>query len=372
MNEPIRILQIVPSMRAAGIENFIMNLYRHIDRKKVQFDFVVHTKKREIYDDEIECLGGKIYRLTYKDDKNFLKYAKDLKRFFREHPEYKIIHGNMQSMMPVYLRIAKKSGVPVRIAHAHNSSYEKSVKGFILHILSRFAKYEATDRFACSKEAAQYLFGNRSFVFIPNAIDVNRFKFDQKKRNEIRRKLGIKDENILIGNIGRFDAQKNHKRIIEIFYDMSKNNNKLYLCLLGDGRLKNEIESLVSKLGLKKKVKFVGIQENTQDYLSAMDVFLFPSLYEGLPVTGIEAQTSGLSCIMSDSITKEVDITGQVKFLSLNDSDILWGETLFGALRELDKREMSYKIVADTDFNIERSAKRMEKLYNGLQKDCLK
>ncbi len=153
--KPIRILNVVPNMRAAGIETFIMNVYRNIDKNKIQFDFIVHSSKREFYDDEIEKLGGKIYRLSFKDDKNIFKYIRDLNKFFKQNPQYTIVHGHMQSMMPLYLFIAKKNGVKTRIAHSHNGNYEKTVKGFILHIFSRFSKLFSTNNFACSDVAGK-------------------------------------------------------------------------------------------------------------------------------------------------------------------------------------------------------------------------
>ena len=190
-NEKIRILQIVPIMRSAGIENFIMNVYRNIDTNKIQFDFLVHSVKRQEFDDEIERLGGKIYRLTYKDDKNIFKYIKDLNRFFKEHKEYKIVHGEMQSMMPLYLYIAKKNKIPVRIAHSHNSNYEKTIKGFILHLFSRFSKNFATDLWACSETAGKYMFKNMNYDIIHNAIDVEKFSYNEEIRTKLRKEKNI-------------------------------------------------------------------------------------------------------------------------------------------------------------------------------------
>lgn len=363
MEKQIRVLNIVPIMQTAGIENFIMNLYRNIDRETVQFDFIVHSLKEAPYDKEIEALGGKIYRFTYKDDKNFIKYVKDLFRFFKEHKEYKIIHGNMQSMMPVYLWIGKKCGVPVCIAHSHNSSYEKSTKGFILHLLSRFTKYVANVRFACSKEAAEYLFGKKTYEFIPNAIDVERFHFQEEIREQVRKKLEIPEDSIVIGHVGRFEVQKNHTRLIDIFAEVSKREPKAILLLLGGGRLEEEIKQKVERLHLQEKVKFLGVRKDTNRIYCAMDLFILPSLYEGLPVVGIEAQTEGLKCLFSDSISKETKITEQIEYLPLQASDEIWAEKILQMATEKVDRENSYQKVKNTRFNIKENAKYMKDLY---------
>ena len=189
-NEPIRVAQIIGKWLGGGVESVVMNYYRHIDRSKIQFDFICDNDSTNIPYDEIEKLGGKIYRLTYKDDKNFGKYIKDLNKFFSEHKEYQIVHGHMQSMMPIYLKIAKKHNVKIRIGHSHNNSYEKSVKGVILHILSRSSKKYANVKFACSTDAGRYLFGKKTKVeVINNGIEINKFKFDESKRNKIREEL---------------------------------------------------------------------------------------------------------------------------------------------------------------------------------------
>lgn len=366
--EVIRVLNFVPIMQPAGIENFIMNLYRNIDRTKIQFDFVVHSKKIGMYDEEIESLGGKIYRLDYKDNKNFIKYVRDLNKFFKEHNEYKIVHGNMQSMMPIYLKVAKNHGVPIRIAHAHNSNYEKSAKGFILHILSKFSKYESNINFACSDMAGKYLFGRKEYIFIPNAIDTERFKYNEKSRNEIREKLKIDKDTLLIGHVGRFELQKNHERLIDIFKELLNTNENCKLILIGTGRLENKIKDKVDRLGIKDKVIFAGVKNNTEDYYSAMDLFLFPSLYEGLPVTGIEAQTSGLNCIMSNSITKETNILNQIEYIDLNKDNSVWVDSVLKnakKINEMDRLE-SYKKIRETTFDIKKNAENMENIYRDL------
>lgn len=363
MSEPIRILHFVPILQAAGIENYIMNIYRAIDKSKVQFDFVVHSKTKSVYDDEVEKLGGKIYRFTYKDDKKFFKYVHDLNVFFKKHPEYKIIHGNMQSMMPVYLMIGKLNNVPVLIAHSHNSSYEKSLKGTLLHLLSRFTRFTSNVNFACSKEAAKYLFGDRKYEFSPNAIDVDKFSFSYNSREIVRKELNIDDNTIVVGHIGRFDIQKNHSRVIDIFYEFQQKNDNSILLLIGVGKLKEEIEKKVKSMNLQSKVKFLGLRNDTYKLYSGMDIFLFPSLYEGLPVTGIEAQATGLPCVFSSVITKEVNLTGLIHYVSLNETNSKWSKEMEDSKVELNKRSQYSGKLHDSRFNIVNNAKYMENWY---------
>lgn len=174
--EPIRVLQVVPNMQAGGLESFIMNVYRHIDRNKVQFDFLVHYNKHCFFDDEIENLGGTIYRFSVREDNRVFKYIRALNRFFREHTEYKVIHGHMASLAFIYLYVAKKYKIPIRIIHSHNSKTEKTMKGYCKLFLSKFAKRNANTRFSCSKMAGKFLFGNKNYKVIPNAIDIDKLK----------------------------------------------------------------------------------------------------------------------------------------------------------------------------------------------------
>ena len=359
--EQIRILQVVPKMFAAGIETFIMNMYRNIDKSKVQFDFLVHSKSREFFDDEIEKMGGKIFRLTYKDDKNIIKYIKDLKHFFKDHPEYKIVHGEMQSMMPLYLRIAKRNGVPIRIAHSHNSNYEKSLKGFILHLFSRFSKKYANVQFACSQNSSKYLFGHQDAEIIHNAINLEKFSYNEEVRNQIRNELGI-ENNLVIGHVGRFDYQKNHEFLIDIFNEVNKKNSNAVLLLIGKGKLESKIKSKVESYGLSENVKFLGVRKDVNKLYQAMDCFVLPSHYEGLPFVGIEAQITGLKCFFSDAITKETQITKNCKFLPINDPSI-W-EKEINNISQKSKRKTEYS----KDYDLKEEAIKLQNKYFELLK----
>lgn len=321
-----RVLNVLPSMRAAGVESFVMNVYRNIDRSKIQFDFLVHTNKKEFFDDEIKKLGGRIYRLSLKDDKNFVKYIRDLNNFFKEHPEYTIVHGHMQSLMPLYLAVAKKNGVKERIAHSHNSSFEKSTKGVLLHIFSRFAKYFSTTNYACSKTAGQYLFGKNKFEVILNGIDVDKFFFNEENRKKLRKELLCEDK-FVIGHIARFELQKNHEFLVDVFYEFQKKCRDSVLLLVGEGKLENRIKRQVDLLGISDKVHFLGVRKDANVLYSAFDCFVLPSLYEGLPVVGVESQLSGLPVLLSDTITNEVYINFKTKFLDISSRDC-WIDSL--------------------------------------------
>ncbi|MFV0250041.1 MAG: glycosyltransferase family 1 protein [Bacilli bacterium] len=355
----IRVLQIVPNMRSAGIENFIMNFYKTINRDEVQFDFLVHSNQEQEFDSEITKLGGKIYRLTYKDDKNILKYIKDLNNFFKNHSEYDIVHGEMQSMMPLYLSIAKKNGVSIRIAHAHNSSYEKTLKGFILHLFSRFSKYPANVFWACSNSAGKYLFGNKKYEIIYNAIDIEKFKYNEDIREKLRKEMNLENK-MVIGNVARFELQKNHEFLIDVFEKIVQKNDNAILLLIGDGYLKEKIKNIVIQRGLSKYVIFTGVRKNVNELYQAMDLFLLPSLYEGLPLVGVEAQISGLNCFFSTSITKEIEVSEKVKFLSLQSSSCEWADII------LQNQENCRICNVNDSYNLQIESKKLIKKYKNL------
>lgn len=358
--EPIRILHIVPNMNSGGLENLIMNIYRNIDRSKVQFDFLVHYQQRGFFDDEIEKLGGKIYRFSFREDHRLFKYRKELNQFFSTHQEYKVVHAHMASLGFIYLKIAKQHGVPVRIAHSHGTSYLKTLKGYLKFLTFKLIKYQANVYFACSTEAGRYLFGQkRKFTIIPNAIDMQRFDYNEKVRKEVRSELMLDNNQFVIGNIGRFNLQKNHTFLLAIFSEIVKKKSDSILLLVGKGELEDEIKEKVKLLGLEEKVKFLGLRKDVERLYQAMDVFLMPSLFEGLPLTGIEAQASKLTCYFSDTITKEVVISDHVQFLSLMVKAGEWAESIIS--HSNDKRE-NVKIT-NNEFDSKRLARKMQTLY---------
>ena len=357
---PIRVLQIVPAMNCGGMENFIMNVYRNIDRQKVQFDFLYHYDMDCFFDKEIEKLGGKTYKLTGRQDNNFPKYFKNLDDFFKEHTEYKVVHGHYSGFGMFYNHYAKKHGVATRAGHSHNAFHESNLTGYADGILSTTFKYNLTDRFACSEKAGDFLFGKKPFEVIKNGIDIKRFAFDEKKRAEARRELEIKDE-LVIGHIGRFSQAKNHTFIVDIFNEIVKSKPASILLLAGEGELMAGTKKKAEEYGIGEKVKFLGVRRDTDRLLCAMDAFLYPSIFEGLPVSCIEAQTSGVPCFFSDNITSEVQICDKTVFFSLDKSPTLWAESLLKS--EAGDRTIGALDAVKAGYDIVESTKRLQNFY---------
>ena len=310
----IRILQCVNDMHRAGLETMLMNYYRNIDREKIQFDFLTHRPQRSDYDDEIESLGGKIYYAPRLYPQNYPKYFKWMKQFFSEHPEYKIIHSHIDAMSYLPLKAAKKANIPIRIAHSHNTAIDRDFK-YLLKTYFRFKLPKVANYYcACGKEAGEFLFPGKEYMYVPNAIEIDRFLFNENVRMKKRRELGIKDE-IVIGHIGRMSYQKNHKYLIDVFAEILKKKNDSILLLIGVGEKLDDIKKYVEKLGLSEQVRFLGNRADVDELYQAMDVFVMPSLFEGLPVVGVEAQFSGLSCIFSDQVPEEVNFTKKSMFI---------------------------------------------------------
>lgn len=355
---PIRVLQCVSNMDRAGIETMLMNFYRNIDKDKVQFDFLCNKSKPGDYDDEIRSLGGNIYVTPGLNPLKWFKYQKFMKSFFENHPEYKIIHCQNEAMGFPALYAAKKCNIPTRISHSHNTITRFDFKWPIKILYKLLLKGVATDYVACSHAAGLYLFG-KDVKIINNAIDSDKFLFNNNIRKKIRKQLNI-DNNYVIGHVGRFEPQKNHEFIIDMFYNYQKENDKAVLLLIGTGSLFNRIKEKVEKLGIKDKVLFLGNISNVNEIYQAMDIFILPSEHEGLPVVGIEAQTSGLRCLFSDKITKEVDITGNVVFLPINSYEDWICE--FNKNCSFERLNMK-KIIVDKNYDIKNATRRIEDFY---------
>ena len=354
--QPIRILQVVANMQQGGIENFIMNVYRNVDRTKVQFDFLVHYTKKFAFDDEIEKLGGKIYRLSFREDNNIIKYYKDLNNFFSEHKEYQVVHGQMASLGYIYLGVAKKHGVKIRIIHSHGASHLKTLKGYTKDLMFKLCDKKANVRFACSTEAGKYLFGKKEFEIIPNAIEFEKYKYNADIRNEIRKQLNIENK-FVIGHIGRFNLQKNHKFIINFFDEFQKNNPNSVLVLVGVGELQEKIKKQVKELNIENKVLFLGSRNDANKIYNAFDCFILPSLFEGLPVAGIEAQVNGLPCFFSEPVTRETKISENVFFIDLKIDE--WVKTVE---KYIDYKRKNIEIKNEM-FDIVELSKYMQKKY---------
>lgn len=363
-SKPLRVLHVVTSMNFGGLETMIMNYYRHIDRQKVQFDFLVHREERASYDDEIELLGGIIYRLPRLVPWS-IRYRKALNDFFQLHPEYKIVHVHQDCLGSIALKAAKKHGVPIRIAHSHNSDIDKNIKYPIKIFYKQFITKYATKLMACGELAGKWMFGcsNASkFSVLPNAIDSKVFDYNPQERKTLRKELGISDEEFVIGHVGRFSPQKNHLFVVDVFKAMHELKQNSKLILVGDGKLRSIIEKRVLDLGLKECVYFAGTTQMVSSYFQAMDAFVLPSKYEGLAIVVIEAQTAGLPCIIADSISDECVIDLElVSKLSIEDTPQNWAKCILDSLDILRKGRRANTVMSGYD--IIECAKKLQTFY---------
>lgn len=362
----LRILHIVTHMNRGGLETMIMNYYRHMDREQVQFDFLVHREMRGDYDDEIEQLGGKIYRLPKLNPFSY-RYKESLKEFFATHREYRIVHAHLDCMSAIPLRIAKDCGVSICIAHSHSSSQDYNLKYILkLYYKKKIPKY-ADRLFACSEKAGQWMFPGQEFGILPNAIDAQSFCFSERERTLVREELGIGQNELVIGHVGRFCEVKNHSFLLDIFASIHKKEDEARLLLVGTGELLEAMKRKADDLGLRDRITFAGLRSDVARLLSAMDLFVFPSLYEGLPVTLIEAQASGLCCFISDSVTKECAKTNLVYQLSLDENAEMWADTIMQH-KFYDRRD-TYQEICDAGFDIRENASTLQAKYQGISQD---
>lgn len=363
--EPIRIAQIIGKWLGGGVEAVVMNYYRHLDHSKVQFDFICDDDSTNIPYDEIEKLGGKV--ILIPPYQKVFKYQKELRRVLRDG-KYKIVHSHINTLSVFPLYAAKKVGVPVRIAHSHSTTNKKEWKKNLLkQVLRPFSKKYATNYMCCSELAGRWLFGDKAYdegkvYLLNNAIDLDKFKYDKKIRDKKRKELGIKEDTIVIGHIGRFVAQKNHTFLIDIFNQFHKKEKNSILLLAGQGPLQEEIKNKVRELGLDDSVRFLGQRNDANELYQAFDVFLLPSLYEGLPVVGVEAQASGLLCFFSDDMTKETKVLDSTVFMSLSNTSEEWTGEILTNLKDY-KRINTKNEVSDNGFDIEIEARKLEKYY---------
>lgn len=301
MGEPIRVLHILQRMEAGGTQALLMNIYRKIDRTKVQFDFLVVYKEKQFYDDEIESMGGHVYKLSFREDLNLPKFQKDLKDFFKQHHEYQIVHCHAYTIGYFCLKAAKKAGIPVRIAHSHNNETVHDIKYLPKLFMQRLFTLNATDLFACSEEAGKYLFNDKPFQVLKNAIDSQQFVANENTRREVRQELGLENK-FVVGHVGRLHPQKNHDFLIDVFAEIKKKKPDAELILVGTGPLEEKVRSKVADMGLTENVQFLGNRKDMNRIYQAMDIFVFPSLFEGLGIVAIEAQAAGVPIVCSEGL----------------------------------------------------------------------
>ena len=364
--EPIRVAQIVGKYIGGGVEAVLMNYYKNIDKSKIQFDFICDSDSTSIPYEEIEALGGRV--LLCPPYQKIFKYMKELKKIFKDN-DYKIVHSNINTLSVFPLYVAKKAGIPIRIAHSHSTiinNKKEWKRNIAKNILKYFSKTYATDYLACSEQAAISQFGNKAYrdgkvKIIYNAIDLKKFEYNKKLRAHKRKELNIKDDAIVIGHVGRFVKTKNHELLINVFNKYHKINNNSRLILAGQGPLLEKTKVRVKELGLDKFVYFVGQQKNIHEYYQTFDIFMLPSLYEGLGMALIEAQISGLPCIASKGVPEITKVIDCFSFIDLNESLDTWVNKII-EYSNIDRKNC-IDIFEKTRFNIHRESKILEDLY---------
>lgn len=367
MENMFRVLQVIHSMNLGGAENFIMNVYRAIDREEIQFDFLVNTDG--VFDQEIKHLGGRIWKIPYVSDVGPFQYHLALRKFFREHPEYQVIHSHLNMVSGEVISCAKKEHVKYCITHSHSTNTRGNIA---VKLLKRYyqkkIKHSVDLCLACSEQAGRWLYENQTAIVIQNAIDIEKFRFQKQIRDEIRKRLDLSEHTIVIGHVGRFIEVKNHTFLIRVFAAYHKENPDSYLLLCGEGNKKQQAQSLVEELNLTEHVIFHDAEKDVYRMYQAMDAFVFPSLYEGMPLVMIEAQANGLPIVASSAVDEKSAITSNVQFVNLDAELCRWVESVKKALERgrMDECERLRK----SGYDIRKTAETLTDYYKRYDNLC--
>ena len=361
----IRVAIVIGKMDSGGKKNLVMEYYRHIDRDKVQFDFICDSDSQAIPDEEIESLGGRVYRIP--PYQNILANMREMKRICKEN-EYLIMHAWNSTMNLFPMKVAKSVGIPVRISESLSMAHEGDWKTKIKKVLKPMSKWYATHYMSCGEDCGRWQFGNDLFdtgkvdVF-KTVINTKFNEYNPDLRKKTRKEFGWEDK-IVIGHIGRFTPQKNSVHLIEIFAAVAKKEPKAMLCLIGDGELKEDMMAKIEELGIRAQVHYLGRREDIQQFYNAMDCFLLPSLYEGLPVVGLEAESCGLPMFFSTEVTREANACELGHFIGLDKSEEYWADEILKATKEnIPVRRSHAKEVADAGFDSASEALRLQEYY---------
>jgi len=366
MSEPIRILHMIGSLNIGGSQSMIINLHKAIDKSKVQFDYIIDHPGHLYYESVVKSLGGKIYEFPTFKGYNFLEIRKFWELFFKDHPDYKILHSHVRSYASLYLPIAKKAGLKT-IIHSHSTSNGKGFGSVVKRIMQYPLRWQADYFFGCSKEAGAWLFGDKivnspKYHILQNAIDTKQYKFNPEIRKEYREKFSLGDKKTFI-HVGRFHPAKNHAFLLKVFAEIHKQDANTVLLLAGDGELRPEIERQISELDLKKDVLLLGNRSDVPKLLMSADCFLFPSVWEGFGMVAVEAQAVGLPCICSDAIPQSVKVTEQCVFISTENAQIWAGKALAFALNANKLSRNDIQSVVDNGFDIKKSSEKLCSFY---------
>lgn len=364
----MRILQIpTGGLFSDGILSCIVEYMTAMDKSGMDIQVLATNNSEKSVIKKVENSGCRVVSIPYRK-KNIIKYFFALYRYISK-AKIDIVHVHGSSaIMSVELIAARLAGCKVRIAHSHNTTCENKKAD---KILRPFFNKSYTTAFACGEDAGKWMFGKHRFTIIPNGRNLKKYEYDTKKRTEYRNKLGISSDALVIGHVGRFNRQKNHEYLVRIFSEVYKKKGNSYLVLVGTGEKVEEIQILVKELEFGKNVIFTGVIENISDYLSAFDVMLLPSLYEGLPLVVIEWQIAGLPCIVSDTVTKECAITSLVKFESIKKEPEAWADDIRNlALQDRnDSKEIIFNEIKTAGYDIESGAEKLKSLYSMLVED---
>ena len=353
MNSPIRVLCVFSTLDRGGAESMCMNLYRKMDRAKIQFDFVKHTERECAFDKEILFLGGKIYIAPRLNGYNLFTYLKWWEKHFDEHQEHQIVHGHFFTISPLYFMVAHYKG-RITIGQVHASEADSVLKKILVKSIEKKADF----CLACSEQAGRWVFPHRKYYVLKNAIDLNEFAFNKKVREKARRILKI-DEGLVLGTVANMSGVKNPFGLLKIFKTIHDVNPNTKLLWVGDGGLRKEIEQKIRTMGLEHAVLLLGVRNDVSTLLQCMDCFLLPSFNEGLPVSVIEAQAAGLPCFLSDAITREVDVTGLCTFLPIKETKS-WADKI---LSYKETRKDTKELLIQEGYDISHTAKWIERFY---------
>lgn len=360
--EPIRVLHVFGSLRRGGAETMILNQYRNIDKTRIQFDFLVNERDSEpSIAAEITRLGGRIYTVPELSPWNIRKYRQAWITLLQGHPEWKIIHGHNTSAGLLYIPLAKAFN-RITIAHSHTAGGEYSVKSLLKRLLRYPLRHMADYLAACSEKSAKWMFGNAGgkVLLLRNGIDISQCLLNPAVREEKRKALQMEDR-FIVGHVGRFHPLKNHRFLLKVFQQIRKKEDSAVLLLVGDGKYRTKIEKEAGRLKLEDSVIFAGVRSDVPQLLQAMDAFVFPSRFEGIPLALLEAQAAGLYCVASTKIDPAVKICDGLKLMSLHQSPEEWAEAVL-ACKDLERRNTSGELER-AGYSARENAKRLERYY---------
>ena len=362
----LRVLHSVSNMARAGIETMLMNYYREIDTDLLQFDFLANKSVPGEYDEEIRSRGGRVFVSPGLNPLHYPQYKRFVSDLMNSNPDIRIVHAHNEAMGFYALQSAKSAGIRVRIAHAHNTRIIRDYKYPLKLVCKEPLPGAATDYWSCGRDAGIYYFGkerwNESGFILHNAIDVSKFAFCPEVRQRLRQSYGL-ENSFVIGHVGRFNVQKNHSRLLDIFAEIAAAVPNARIVMIGVGELEQAAKEKARSLGLEEKVLFLGQIANVNEWYQAMDCFVLPSLFEGLPVVGIEAQAAGLPCFFSDRVTDEVLLTPDARRISLDASNEDWSKEILAGKQTETKRERGKELICRAGYDIHAEARKLQNIY---------